>query len=106
MTKKSFGGEDFGLGIGVPETVEQPPINQKSAPSKKVVIQSSKPKNKPISNKRKYKRNDFAGSESKVTGFKVNEANAQAFKVLCAVQKTSASAVINDFISRYLKENQ
>ena len=90
MSKKSFGGEDFGLGL---DTVKQAALK----PDKPIVS---------IPKSREYKRNSFGGGENmKQVAFSIDKINANKFKVVCAMQNVSASAVINDFIGKYLTEH-
>jgi hypothetical protein len=106
MSSKSFGGEDFGLGLSAeksPVPPTQPPATKNKV---KKAMPAHKPPTKPPAETSGYKRNSFKnGGRQKLAAFLVDEANALKFKILCTEQNTSASAVINDFISDYLKAN-
>jgi hypothetical protein len=104
MSSKSFGGEDFGLGLSV-EKPTAPPAQPPETKVKKVTPAQKTP-TKPPETTSGFKRNSFEnGGKQKLAAFLVDKTNAQKFKILCAEQNTSASAVINNFISDYLKAN-
>jgi hypothetical protein len=104
MSSKSFGGEDFGLGL----STVKPPASPAQPPESKVkkTVPTQETKIKPPAETSGYKRNSFENSgEMKLAAFTVNQTNAQNFKFFCAAHYTSASAVINNFISEYLTSN-
>jgi hypothetical protein len=104
MSSKSFGGEDFGLGLSTVKP--SAPSAQPPESTAKQTVQAQETKIKPPEKTSGYKRNSFENGEGmKLTAFTIDKTNAQKFKVLCAAQNTSASAVINGFISDYLKTN-